>query len=361
MEQSLFPDYVKKWFKPVVLRFVQELNGTKNPQPYIHTQLTDQVFSVTGTWDTVSEQNQHVRADYIALDSSIPLKTSGGGNAMGGKIPKIGIERYLNEQQLQDIQTTIAVGGTEAQIVKSLFNHTKAVIAGQYLTNEGTFLTGFSTGFAEVDAENVGTGIKVDYGYYNENKFGVGVVWSNSASADPIADIDTAKDKADGDGNSPQVIYLDKFALKNLINSAAFKDRYSILIGNQSTTSKPTPGEDAAVALLKSITGLDVVLINRSIQYQIDGETQSYKPWAEGRLVLAPAGKVGSLVYARLAEETSPVADVSYEKADNYIQVSKFRTNRPSLAEYTNSQSRSLPVISNVDQIYTIDTKTVQG
>lgn len=360
MEQSLFPDYVKKWFKPVVLRFVQELNGTKNPQPYIHTQLTDQVFSVTGTWDTVSAQNQHVRADYISLDSSIPLKTSGDGSAMGGKIPKIGIERYLNEQQLQDIQTTIAVGGTEAQVVKSLFDHTKAVIAGQYLTNEGTFLSGFSNGYAVVEAENVGAGISVDYGYFTENKFGVAVPWATSATADPIADIDVAKDKSNGDGNAPQVIYLDKFALKNLINSAAFKDRYSISIGNISTT-KPTPGEDAAVALLKSITGLDVVLINRSIRYQTDGSIQSYKPWAEGRLVLAPAGKVGSLVYARLAEENSPVAGVSYEKADNYIQVSKFRTNRPSLAEYTNSQSRSLPVISNVDQIYTIDTKTVQG
>ncbi|WP_159467945.1 major capsid protein [Dyadobacter sp. 3J3] len=360
MEQSLFPDYVKKWFKPVVLRYVQELNGTKNPLPYLHTQLTEQVFSVTGMWDTVSEQNQFVRADYIALDSPVPTKTSGGTSAMGGKIPKVGIERWLNEQQLTDIQTTIAIGGTEGQIVKNLFNHTKAVIAGQYETNEGTFLRGFSEGVAEIASENVGAGIRVDYGYYAENKFGANILWSSPSTADPLADIDRVKDKANGDGNSPQVAYLDKFALKNLMNSAAFKDRYAISIGNLGTV-KPTPGQDAAVALFKAITGLDVVLVDRSIRYQIDGKTSSYKPWAEGRVVLAPAGVLGSLVYARLAEENSPVAGVSYEKADNYIQVSKFRTNRPSLAEYTNSQSRSLPVISNVDQIYTIDTKTVQA
>ena len=360
MEQSLFPDLVKKWFKPVVLRFVQELTGDKNPMPYLHTQLTEQVFSVTGMWDTVSEQNQFVRADYIALDSSIPLKTSGGTSAMGGKIPKIGIERWLNEQQLTDIQTTIDVGGTEAQIVKSLFNHTKAVIAGQYLTNEGTFLRALSEGVAEVSSENVGAGIRVDYGYFTENKFGVSIPWTSSTTADPIADIDKAKDKSSGDGHSPQVIYLDKFALKNLMNSAAFKDRYAISIGNIGSV-KPTPGQDAAVALLKSITGMDIVLVDRSIKYQIDGKTQSYKPWAEGRLVLAPAGQVGSLVYARLAEEKSPVAGVAYEKADTYIQVSKFRTNRPSLAEFTISQSRSLPVIANVEEIYTIDTKTAQA
>ena len=360
MEQSLFPDLVKKWFRPLVLRYVQELNGNLNPLPYLHTQLTDQVFSVTGTWDTVSEQNQFVRADYIALDSPIPTKTSGGTSAMGGKIPKIGIERWLNEQQLTDLQTTIAVGGTEAQIVKNLFNHTKAVIAGQYLTNEGTFLRAFSDGVAEVDSENVGAGIRVDYGYYPENKFGVSIPWTSASTADPIADIDRAKNKVNGDGNATQVIYLDKFALNSLINSQAFRDRYAISIGNTSSV-KPTPGEDVAITLLKSLTGMNVVLIDRSIKYQINGATGSYKPWAEGRLVLAPAGQVGSLVYARLAEESSPVAGVTYEKADSYIQVSKFRMNRPSLAEYTNSQSRSLPVITNVDQIYTIDTKTVQA
>lgn len=56
-----------------------------------------------------------------------------------------------------------------------------------------------------------------------------------------------------------------------------------------------------------------------------------------------------------------PVAGVSYETADNYILVSKYRENRPSLREYTTSQARVVPVISNPDRIYTQDIKTVQA
>ncbi len=360
MEASLFLDYVKKWFKPVVLRFVQELNGSKNPLPYLHPELTEKTFSVTGQWDTVSEQNQLVRADYVAMDSSIPLKSRPAVSVEGGEIPKKGVERWLNETQLTNLQTTIAVGGTEAQIIKSLFNDTRFVIGAQFETDEGTFLRGLSDGEAIVETENVGTGIHVKYGYFDENKFGTTAIWSNSASADPIDDLTKIKDKAHGDGNAPQVLFIDSFALKNLIKTDAFKDRYSVSIGNTGS-ARPTPGEDDAIKLLQSIIGLTVRQVNRTIRYQIDGVTQSYKPWAEGRIVLAPAGKLGSLVYARLAEENSPVAGVSYQKADDHILVSKFRSNRPSLAEFTNSQSRSLPVITNVDQIYTLDTKIVQA
>lgn len=360
MGESLFLDYVKRYFKPVVLRFVQELNGSKNPLPYLHTALTEKVFSVTGQWDSVIEQNQLVRADYVAMDSALPQKSRGIATKVGGDIPKVGIEKWLNEKQLTDLQTLIAIGGTEAQIVKSLFADTRAVIGGQYETNEGTFLKALSDGKAVIETENVGTSISVDYGYFDENKFGAKVVWSNGSTADPIEDLKRVKDKAHGDGNVPQVIYMDATALSNLIKADAFKERYSISIGSLRTSNYPTPGEDEAIRLLKSLTGMEIVIVNRSIRYEINGKVQAYKPWADGRVILAPAGKLGSLVYARLAEEGAPVAGVSYQKADEYILVSKFRDNRP-LTEFTTSQSRSLPVITNVDQIYSLDTKVAQS
>jgi len=56
-----------------------------------------------------------------------------------------------------------------------------------------------------------------------------------------------------------------------------------------------------------------------------------------------------------------PVAGVSYQTADQYILVSKYRVNRPSLREYTTSQARVVPVIYNVERIYTQDIETVQA
>jgi hypothetical protein len=71
--------------------------------------------------------------------------------------------------------------------------------------------------------------------------------------------------------------------------------------------------------------------------------------------------KVGVLTWARLAEMSSKVAGVSYEIADRYILVSMFRSNRPSLREFTTSQARVVPVICDVEKIYLLDTKIIQA
>ena len=62
----------------------------------------------------------------------------------------------------------------------------------------------------------------------------------------------------------------------------------------------------------------------------------------------------------RLAEQDSPVAGVAYQTVEDFILVSKFRLNRPSLAEITNSQSRVVPVIDGVEDIYLLDTTVTQ-
>lgn len=360
MEESLFIEYVKKYFPKLVLRFTSELNDSKTAPTYLHTQYLPQVFSVTGQWDAISEQNQLVSADYVSMDSSLPLKKRGGVSAVGGEIPKTGIEKKLNEKELTNLQTTIAVGADEAQIVRSLFNDTRFVIAAQYERNEATFLEALSTGKAIVTDDNVGADIAVDYGYYAENQFGVSALWSSSSSADPFEDFAKVQDKASGDGNAPGVLFIDDFALKNLVATDAFKDQFAFTNGISGNT-RVVPTNEDALRLIGNVLGVTPVLVKRSVRFQKDGVNTNKKPWAEGRLVFAPAGALGSLVYARLAEEAAPVAGVSYQKAANYILVSKFRTNRPSLAEFTTSQARVLPVITNVDQIYTIDTKTVQA
>ena len=59
-----------------------------------------------------------------------------------------------------------------------------------------------------------------------------------------------------------------------------------------------------------------------------------------------------------MGEQDAPVAGVSYQTADDFILVSKYRKNDP-LAEFTSSQARVVPVICNVEQIYQIDTNLV--
>lgn len=64
------------------------------------------------------------------------------------------------------------------------------MIAGIWERIELMFLQGLSTGVALADTDNIGTGVRVDYGYLTENKFGVKVVWEgNTSTSKPIDDI----------------------------------------------------------------------------------------------------------------------------------------------------------------------------
>src|ERR1700712_4812414 len=166
MEQSLFIQWVAKYFPAITVRVIETLNDTKNPLTYLHRTMLRKDFSVSGKWDAISAANTLVMADVVAMDSSLPLKKRDSISKASGDIPKMGMELKLNEKQLTDLDTLIAQGGTDQQILAKLFADTPRVIGGIYERNEAIFLEGLLTGIALVDdSENVGTGIRVNYGY----------------------------------------------------------------------------------------------------------------------------------------------------------------------------------------------------
>ena len=69
---------------------------------------------------------------------------------------------------------------------------------------------------------------------------------------------------------------------------------------------------------------------------------------------------MGDLVYSSTAEETRPIEGVSYQMANGYTLVSQYSEQEP-LMEFTKAQAMVVPVINNVDRIYTLDTKTIQA
>jgi len=54
------------------------------------------------------------------------------------------------------------------------------------------------------------------------------------------------------------------------------------------------------------------------------------------------------------------VAGVTYQMADDFILASRYSTNDP-LQEITASQAMVVPIINNVDRIYTLDTTVTKG
>lgn len=211
------------------------------------------------------------------------------------------------------------------------------------------------------DDTNVGAGIRIDYGYLSSNKLGVSVLWSTPATSLVVDDVNRVLKAASDKGRKLSVVMMDKYALNNALQSTQIKSAYGWALGYAGDFANiPNLEEDQLRTLFRNKFGLTIEIVDVTLRFQKNGQTSVVRPWVEGSVVFLEDYKVGSLVYAKLAESTRPVAGVAYQSADQFILVSKYRENDP-IAEYTTSQARVLPVINGVNGIFVLDTKTLQG
>lgn len=363
MEPSLFSAWVAKWFKPLVAKIVEKVNGTKTPQTYLHKTMLRKEYSPTLKWSSINVDGTTVAADVVAMDSPLPLKKRDTISKADGDIPKLGMKLALNERTMTDLGILKRTQGQESAIVQKLFADTAKAITGIYERLELMFLQALSTGVTIIqDTENVGLGVRVDFGYREENKFGATAVWG--ANGTPITDFNRIKDKAFGDGNNITTVMMDSTAFNNMRKSAEFREAYagSMDITITETSILPTPNAEKANAFVLSEYGWTIQIVDRSIKLERDGNKTNVKPWADGAVVFLTTTEVGTLTWGTLAEmdPDHQSKGVAYDVADEMILVSKYHKTDP-LKEFTSSQALVLPVINNTDEIYLLDTKTAQA
>jgi len=363
MERSFYGDIVKKYFPSIVLRTVERLNekDVNIPVSYKFKELLTPTLSVDGRWATLIGEYTRVAADIVAMDSSLPIKKRDKLEKATGEIPKLGMEMNLNEKQMSDIDTMIAMNYPIEDIVSKILSDVPRVIEGVYERNELMFLQGLSTGVALVAEgdpvnDNIGTDVLVDYGFLSENKFGA----SAAGLVNIVDDIRKIKNKARVDGNSIIRAYTDEDTFLNIIQTAQFKEYFAFNKGFVGANIA-IPTIEQANEVFSSLFGLTFVMVDRIVKTERDGVRKAVNPWQKGMVTFTSDIVVGNLVYSRLAEMNRPVKDVTYQTVDSYILVSKYATVRPSFAEFTTSQARCLPVITNVDRIYTLDTTVIQS
>jgi len=366
MVQSAFIKWLDKYFKGIVVKTVETLNGKPNEAAltYMFKTMLRKEFSITGKWETINTLNTRVSADVVAMDSSLPLKRRDSIKKASGDIPKIGMELWLNETQLTELDTLVATKVDDKIILAKLFQDLPRVITGVYELTERMFLEGLSTGLVSLtEDKNTGTLIRLDYGYLDENKFGVSILWDNT-TAKPLDDLAAVLKKAKHtDGNTITDVYMDDITFDKFVKTNQVKEYFAFSIGFfGDKTIVPIPTQEKINAALKADNKykFEIHIVDRTVIVEKRGKRTTVTPWSEGKVILTTSKEVGVLTYARLAEQNRPVEGVSYQTADEYILVSKYRNNSP-LAEHTTSQARVVPVICNVEQIYLVDTKVVQA
>ena len=368
MEQSIYIDFVKKYFPDLVVASVNKLNDSSRPLSYTYRRFLTPSYSVDGRWASVTGKYTRVAADIVAVNSPLPLIKRDSVESASGTLPKLGVKMTLNEQQMQDLDALIALsaqnGGRNLnQALQILFEDTPKVIEAVYERLEMEFLQGLSSGAALADAGNKGVATRINYGFKAENQFlAKTAVWEgNPQTAKPFDDIKQIIDKAEEDGN----VVVRVFADDNWIDAACASEQvraYSAFaVSNGSIANVATipvlDREQLAQALSRKYN-IELVRVNRSIRTEIDGVQTSIKPWKKGSATFVCDDVVGDLVWANCAESNHRAENVTYQTVDDFILLSKYHHNDP-IEEATASQARVVPVISNVDRIYTLDSTTV--
>ena len=100
-------------------------------------------------------------------------------------------------------------------------------------------------------------------------------------------------------------------------------------------------------------------IIRRVTRIQDNGKITEYKPWNDNNLVFIPDGKLGVIKNAYADNELRPEPGVTYS---NYgrIRVSQWgkgETDGSNGVEFVKAQSLSLPVITEINGIYSLKTE----
>lgn len=241
-----------------------------------------------------------------------------------------------------------------------MFSDVREVIEGVYERIEDIFLSELSSGVGVSDRNN-GTGVRIDMNFLPANQFGVTTLWSDIEKSTPLDDLQKIFDKALEDNNNITDVYADDTWLRGFYMSYQVRAQYAFNMGvaTSAGSNYPILDFDKAAQVMLTKWGVTLHRVARKITTEINGVKKSANPWAKGHATFVCDPIVGNLIWTTCAEDTRRVAGVEYVNVDEFILASRFSTNDP-LREWTASQAMALPVLNNVDRIYTLDSTTVQ-
>lgn len=348
----------------------EKVNGkNERERTYLHKQRLTTVYSPDQKWEGTSANTRYVKADYVSLDSPLPLKRRGQISTSNGKLPKVGIRKVMNETDINNInimnaQLSALSEGSDAyktkkrQIIKKLADDPSACAIGIDEQNEFTYLYGISNGIVLVqadpnDTQNVGIGMRVDYGYKYSNIFRTAI--ADTCDGD---DIQNVVDAANAAGNTIAVAMISKYRLDKIRKTRWAKelaaDYQEKVYDNDSKL--PVPSVKTFTDAFENEYGFNFIIVNRTVLCEKNGKDVPVKPFNQDRIVFLPNSDTdGSLVHGTLAEMTNPAENVNYSTLEEYKLISRLRLTEPSFAEVTKGQAMVLPVIEDVDGIYVLD------
>lgn len=257
--------------------------------------------------------------------------------------------QILDSRMLTDDQKTQQLinlmWNNVSTVVKSVQSKLDIIFLGA-LSNKGVF-----TFNANNNPEGGVRGI-IDYKMPPENIASVTLDWTdaNKDNVDPFEDIqgvvDAAQDKVTFDK-----ILMSPARLSYLLKSRKMKQ---VIFG---TDKSGTPLLMSGLNEFLRSNDLPVIeTVRRITRIQDNGKLSEYKPWNDKNIVFVPAGKLGVIKNAYADNELKQEPGVTYSSYGR-IRISQWgkgETDNSNGVEFTKAQSLSLPVLTEINGIYSL-------
>lgn len=349
MEKSLYFDVINTLASRLLLQVLEEKKGDPD---YSYLDRLGEEYSLDGTFQVLSGSKRTIKADLVAMDSSIPLKSRPTLGMAYGKVPKIGQSRKMGESELKRADVMASKFGRDSNRLRDLIlNDSVSNVDGILDTMQELYLKGLCNGVVNVGADNVGlTEIRLDYGFIPAQKRGVPVVWTNTATSTPVTDIIDIVDRARANGTRLTEMHLNATQFSQILKSDELKSYFDGVVLT----------ENRARDFFRDELGLGIQIVTRTVNAEIDGVITNTQVWTNGIVTFTQSGELGTVFYTDTAEHNHRSECAVYAEPNDYILSSMFRTVNP-LTEQSIAQAMALPVITDVDNIWQLNVLTVQA
>lgn len=314
--------------------------------------------------ELIGKQQISIMASTIGENSEAPIIGTEGLETFKERVlhhaiaVPLSMQDYRRVLQLQDSRA-IDDDAVKNELIKIMWGNTETAVNGVEGRIDNIFLSALSNCgvFTFSDSNNPEGGIRgtINYQMPAGNIASADTAWTeaNLNSVDPFEDIQEVLDLAD-DKSVISSILISPAKMSYICRSPKMK---KMIFGSDRSSSILTM---AMVNQYMEQNELPTFTkIRRKLRVKKAGNKfDPVTPWNTDNIVFVPAGKLGTIKNALTDSELKPEADVTYSMYGR-IRISEYfigKTKGTRHGEYTEAESLSLPVISEINNIYTLKT-----
>lgn len=304
-------------------------------------------------------------ASIVDTNSPAPLRSRNKLELYKGKIPSIKQKFQLTQDDMRQIEVLralpLATNNNAALIDFLNKDLMECAVAGDKRIDLMLYQA-ISTLTIDVNATNNPDGViygVVDLLAKDYQKQSVKTVWSDSANATPLDDLENyCRINWEKRGIQFGSIKMSQDLWQKLKNTDQVKKVLAAFFNLQKTTASYVVTLNTVNEYLTANMLPNIEIINNITMVENDGKPTYVKGFDVNNVAFTPAGKIGTLFNAVSMEQLHPIANKTYATYGSTL-VSKWAESDP-LTEFTAMELNAFPSI-NTDLCYILKTNTTQS